>query len=296
MQVAIHSGAAFTDAGLLLKSLQSNAKTLKGNGVALLGPRRFRQVFKAPLNALNEGPPSPQAIENMKAQIPGDPRFNRLVLTTTDFVGDIQTAIKDGQFFPHAGRRLALLDEVYDGHQVELFIGLRNPGSFIPKVLMALPETLRGDIIRSTDLSCLSWLTMVEDIRDLAPNVTVTLWANEDSPLIWGDIVRNLCGLKEDITLTDEFSLLSSLVSTEGQRKILDLAGQAETLGRATLLNGLAVVFEEHALTEEIEEELDYPGWSADIVGAFSELYAQDLARLKTMPGVRFLGRHSMPK
>ncbi|MGV6802716.1 MAG: hypothetical protein ACWA49_00820 [Ruegeria sp.] len=275
----------------MLKSLQTNAKILSEHGVSLLGPRRFRQVFKSPLNALSKGPVPASSIDNMRSLVPAESPNGRVVMTCADFVGERQSAIQDGQFYPEAGHRLAFLDEVYDANTVELYIGIRNPGSFIPKVLMSLPEPHRQDIIRTTDLSCLSWVTLVEDIRDLAPDVSVTLWANEDTPLIWGDVVRSLCAFEPDVPLVDEFSLLSSLVSDDGKQEISALTGQASSMDRPTLQDRLSEIFEEFALPEEIEEEMELPGWSLDIFDAFSELYAQDLARLKTMPGVRFLGR-----
>ncbi|MFD0909316.1 hypothetical protein [Ruegeria arenilitoris] len=291
MHVAIHSGVVFSDGGLLLKSLQANAKVLQENGIVLFGPRRFRKAFKTPLNALDEGKLTPDACERLKAQIPDDPETGRVVMSTADFIGELNSAIKDGQFYPYAGRRLALLDQAFEGHEVELFIGLQNPGSFIPKVLMALPDETRESILASTDLSCLSWLTLIEDIHDLAPAVSITVWANEECPLIWGDIIRSLCGLSADIPLTEEFSLLSSLVDADGKREIEEIQQQVGHADPTLLHERLAAVFSQHALPERVEEELDFPGWSAEIHEAFSELYTQDLERLKKLPGVRFLGR-----
>lgn len=291
MHVAIYSGAAFTDAGRLFRSLQANASTLRDNGVTLLGPRRSRKVFSPPLNALGDGPLPPQAVEIMKSLAPTDSPNKRIIITNPNLIGEATQAIGHGQIYPDAGQRLAALSEVYASHTVEVFIGLVNLGSFIPKALMSLPNSTRQDIIRSTDFSCLSWMSMVENIRNLAPNVQITLWPNEDAPLLWGDIVRNLGGLNHATPLADEFSLLSSLISPEGQQRVLELTQQAHPLDRASLIEQLAGIFAQHAVPEEIEEEVDLPGWSTDIVDAFTELYAQDLARLSSTPGVRLLRR-----
>ncbi|EEX10086.1 conserved hypothetical protein [Ruegeria lacuscaerulensis ITI-1157] len=291
MQVAIHSGAAFTDEGGLLKSLQENGQTLRDHGVALYGPRRYRQAIRAPLQALEAGATPAASIESLRKAFPDGPGLHRTILSSPDFLGEISSAIRDGQFYPSAGQRIAFLDQAFSGHQLELFLGLRNPGSFIPKVLAALPEEERQEILKTTDLSCLSWLSVIEDIRDLAPQVSITVWANEDTPLIWGDIIRNLSALPEETPLKAEFDLLSSLVSPAGQREIRAIAEQDPPRDPATLKDRLAAVFEAHAVHEEIEEELDLPGWSDDIIDAFTVLYSQDLARLRSMPDVRVLGR-----
>ncbi len=289
MHVAIHSGVAFTDADLLLKSLHSNADMLKERGMVLYGPRRYRQAFKTPLNALETD--MPPGVDGLRQVLPEDPAIDRAILSCPDYVGEVQTAIRDGQYYPRAGARMSFLAKAFEGHKIHLHLGLRNPASFIPKALMALPEQDRQSLLATTDLSCLSWLTMIEDIRELAPDVDITLWANEDSPLIWGDIIRSLCGLTPDVRLIDEFALLSTVVSPEGQRRLRSLEQQQGPVDRSALRNQLEAVFRDHALGEEIEEELELPGWTTEIIAAFSELYVQDLARLETMPGVRLL-RH----
>jgi len=291
MKVAIHSGAAFTDEGGLLKSLQENGQTLRDHGVALYGPRRYRQAIRSPLQALEAGATQAALFENLRKAIPPDTGLHRTIISCPDFLGEISSAIRDGQFYPSAGQRIAFLDQALSDHQLELYFGLRNPGSFIPKVLAALPEKERQEILATTDLSCLSWLSVIEDIRDLAPQVSITVWANEDTPLIWGDIVRNLGALPEGTPLKAEFDLLSSLVSPAGRREIQTISEQDPLRDRTKLKDRLAAVFEAHAVHEEIEEELDLPGWSADVVDAFTLLYSQDLARLRSMPDIRVLGR-----
>ncbi|WP_254437995.1 hypothetical protein [Ruegeria arenilitoris] len=184
---------------------------------------------------------------------------------------------------------MAFLEQNFRDHQIELFMGLRNPGSFIPKLLMSLPEQERADAIRNTDLSCLSWIGMIEDIRDLAPGVQITLWGNEDTPFIWGDIIRALGDLSEDTPLVDEHDLLLSLLDETGQKEVLELSHQDAEPSEASLHENMARIFENHAKPGEIEEELDLPGWSIEVVDAFTELYEQDLERLGSIPGVRVL-------
>ena len=46
---------------------------------------------------------------------------------------------------------------------------------------------------------------------------------------------------------------------------------------------------EKFALPERLEAEVEMPGWTQEVVDALSQLYAQDVARIAQMPGVRFI-------
>ncbi|CUK05658.1 hypothetical protein RUE5091_02747 [Ruegeria denitrificans] len=289
MQVAIHAGAAFTDEGRVLNSLKNNSGTLTGNGVKFFGIRRYNRIFKPVFEQAEIETLDSTSYQNIQGILPSEADTRRVVFSSGRFAGDANAALREGQLYPFAGRRMALLEQIFDDHQVELFMGLRNPGSFIPKLLMSLPEGEREDIVRNTDLSCLSWIGMIEDIQDLAPNVKITLWSNEDTPFIWGDIMRALTGLGEHTALVDEYDLLATLLDETGRNKVDALAQRVGVQDKTVRHENLAQIFEEHAQPDKIEEELDLPGWSSDIVDAFSELYEQDLQRLGAISGVRIL-------
>ncbi len=289
MQVAIHAGAAFTDEGRLLTSLQTNNTTLSQTGTRFFGPRRFRQVFNPVFQALHSGSLTPKGEDRLRNVLPSDENAQRAIFLSNEFAGDRGATLLDGQLYPRAGERMALLEHAFHGHQVEIFLALKNLGSFIPKLLMSLPEAERAAVIDNTDLSCLSWIGMIDDIRDLAPNVKITLWCNEDTPFIWGDIIRAIADLPDDTPINKEFDLLLSLLTDEGKQKAADLTQPDSNLTRGEITDALALILTENAEPDKIEEELDLSGWNSDIVDAFSELYEQDIDRLETTTGVRFL-------
>ncbi len=289
MQVVIHAGAAFTDDGRLLGSLLANKAALAQSRSLPLGPRHSRQFVKVMSDSVIKDVPVDDAQEDLREIFPEDLNAERLIISSDKFFGPRRTALQHGQIYPFAGKRTAYSEKLLEGAQIELFVGLVNPGSFIPKILMSLHEDQRESILGSTDLSCLSWLNMIDDLGDLAPGVKLTLWENEDTPLIWGDIVRAMAGLADGVALKDEYALLLSLLTGTGKTQLLELIQQGTAKDRQSLRDSLAGIFEDHAQPEQIEEELDLPGWNSDIVSAFSELYEQDLAKIRTMPNVRVL-------
>lgn len=289
MQVVIHAGVAFTDEGQIIDLFETNAELLRDHEVSIFGFGTYKRHFRTALDALETGSETAAIRDGFLKRLPRNTRVERAILSTPRFLGELPTAVMDGQFYPLAGQRIAYLGDVFEGTQLELFIALRNPGAFVPRALMRLPETDRQRILAETDLSCLSWLTLIDNIRDLAPDVNITLWSDETSPLIRGDVARAMAGLSKDVPLDQEYALLSSLVSSTGQHEIQALLETHPPEGTPALRADLGRIFEEFALPEAIEEELDLPGWSNEIIEAFTELYEQDLAMLKHMPEIRFI-------
>ncbi|NOD75970.1 MULTISPECIES: hypothetical protein [unclassified Ruegeria] len=289
MRVIIHAGAAFADEGHILSSLVANRQMLAEMKTAPMGPRMSRHFVKIMSDALIHGTSIEETRDSLAPLFPQDVNLERVILSSDKFFGPRRTALQHGQIYPFAGRRAAFTETLLEGAQLELFIGLVNPGLFIPKTLMSIHEDHRRDILASTDLSCLSWLSMIEDLRELAPQFKLTVWENENLPLIWGDIVRAMTGLPSETPLPDEYSFLTSLLTDAGQRQVQEILGQRTPLDLQGQREELAQVLEDQARPEQVEEELDLPGWSTDIFDAFTELYAQDMAAIRTMSDIRVL-------
>ena len=287
MQVAFHAGAHFTDNGHLLRILAENRETLRLRGIAIPDPQTYLEAFRETFAAA-EMPHRGQR-GDLIARILGDEPAERIVLSNAHFFGTKWAGIGNGAFYPQAGPRMAQLCEIFQGDQVELFMGIQNPGSFIPKILNALPEARRDKIQRTTDLSALSWSGMVEQVRRMAPQAKITLWCNEDAPLIWGQILRALAGLMPGEPIRGQFALLREILTEDGRRELnarLSRNPELDELGAQELV---ADILQRHADQDKIEEELDFPGWSNDVIDAFTELYESDVAAIRATPGINFI-------
>ena len=289
MKLVIHAGVAFSDNGRLLQSLQANGRMFLYYGASIPKHRRYRQLVQPVLDSLWTEPPTPTLHEQFRQAVPAVPGVKRTMVTDEEILGGVTKIIRDDRFYPLAGKRLAYLDQILDDIQIEVFLGIVNPGVFIPKVLNSLTEKRRLSAIESTDFSSLSWLSFVEDIRAKAPNVNVTLWSNEDTPLIWGDILRAMGDLQDDVPLKDEYSLLTSLLSPTGQREVTSLTQQDPAPTKEALRNDLSFLLNDFADPDQIEEEIDLPGWTDELLNAFTELYEQDINKIREMPDVKFL-------
>ena len=51
----------------------------------------------------------------------------------------------------------------------------------------------------------------------------------------------------------------------------------------------ITAFLDKYALEEEIEEELDMPGWTEELVERMTALYDADVEIIRAMPGVTFI-------
>ncbi len=51
----------------------------------------------------------------------------------------------------------------------------------------------------------------------------------------------------------------------------------------------IAAFLDKFAIEDEIEEELDMPGWTEELVDELSDLYDQDVAMIERIDGVRMI-------
>ncbi|MCE8521984.1 hypothetical protein KBY24_14510 [Ruegeria pomeroyi] len=289
MQVVFHTGSHGTDDDRLIKCLLSNKEPFSQRGVAVPGPAQYRALFKKVLTALDEAEPEPQAREVLIEAILDGEVADRVIFSDANFFGSHWSALGKGMFYPRAATRMANLQAIFAYDQVEMFMSIRNPASFVPDVLGALPEKGAAEVMEGMDLHKLHWTGMVESIRAAAPNVQLTLWCNEDTPLIWAQIIRDLAGLEHGNKIVGGFSLLSEIMSKEGMQRFRAYLAEHPELSEMQKRRVIAAFLDKYALEDAVEEELDLPGWTHELVDQLTELYDEDVFSLQRIPGVQFI-------
>ncbi|WP_171179930.1 hypothetical protein [Ruegeria sp. HKCCD8929] len=289
MQLVFHTGAHFSDEGRLFKSLVGNKEAFGRQGISVPGPSRYRRLFKETFAALETAPSAPDAAEILIDAILDDEVAERVVLSSEHFFGTHWSAILGGQFYPLAAPRMAQLCEIFRGNQIEMFMAIRNPASFIPKVLLSIPDNRRAEIMGAVDPGELSWSNMIRQIRLMAPGVKLTVWCNEDTPLIWGRILRALAGPGYEGPLNGEQALLWGLMSRAGIVRLRDYLARNPGLTDHEISEVTLSFLDKYAIDGADEEELELPGWDEDAVDVYSELYNADIDAIEAMSDVTFI-------
>ena len=219
MQVILHTGAHRTDDERLLKTLLNNKEDFSRRGVAIPGPGKYRTLLKDTFLAMDAAEPAEDAREVLIDAILDDETAERLILSNPNFFGSPRFALGRDRFYPHAVLRLRQLSQLFHSDRIEMFMAICNPATFVPNVLSKAPPPLKAEILGAIDLSALRWSDMLSSIRATVPNVSITVWCNEDTPLIWSEIIRKMAGLAPGEKITGGFDLLRDIMTREGMKR-----------------------------------------------------------------------------
>ena len=115
------------------------------------------------------------------------------------------------------------------------------------------------------------------------------VWANEDTPLIWGQLIRELSGIDPTTPISGGFDLLTEIMSKPGMRRLRAYLKANPPQTELQKRRIMAAFLDKYAMEDAIEEELDLPGWTDDTVAYMTEQYEDDLFTIERMPGVNMI-------
>jgi hypothetical protein len=289
MKIILHAGVHATDEDRLMKCLLKNAGDLAGSNVAVPGPSRYRALLRDTLNAMVQGNLAPDAREVLLEAILDGDHPERLIFSNENFFSVPKSAVGDGLFYPGAEEKLARMCHLFAPDEIELFIGLRNPAGFLCGVHALSPDMPFDAFMNGSNPATMRWSELVLRIRDALPDLPITLWANEDTPLIWAELLREMLGLAPGEKIQGGFDLITELMSADGMRRFRAYLKAHPVMTEDQKRRVISAFLAKFALPEMLEEELDIPGWTADDVDRMVLQYERDIAQLADVPGVRMI-------
>jgi hypothetical protein len=289
MKISIHLGVHCTDEDQLVKSLLKNLKVLSDEAVVVPGPGRYRPVVRAVLEKLAGQPPSQDTQDVLLEEIMETEDAERLVLSNEQFLATTQHAFRNGALYRNAARNTERLRRLFPDHPVEFFLAVRNPATFVP----ALHHKIQGgpftDFIAGIDPDALAWSDVIRDIREANPETPITVWCNEDTPLIWPEVMHEITGIDPQVQLMGGFDILSKIMAREGVKRLRSYLTSHAPATEIQRRRVLSAFLDKYALEEEVEEELDLPGWTPELVDHLTNVYDDDMIEIGRIPGVTLL-------
>ncbi|MBV7410335.1 hypothetical protein [Maritimibacter sp. DP1N21-5] len=289
MQIAFHVGAHCTDEDQLLKSLLKNPKILQDHGVAVPGPSKYRKLLTDVFAKLDGGRATEETQDVvLEAMLDGDDP-DRLVLSFENFICGWRRIIEDGMLYPLAGERTKRLRDAFPDHQVEFFMAVRDPATFIPAIVAKFPEIDAEQLVSELRLEGLIWSDVIRDIREANPDCPVTVWCNEDTPLIWPEVMHDVTGIDMRIQFKGGLDILAQIMEREGVKRLRAYMAEHQPVSEIQRRRVLAAFLDKYAIDEALEEEIALPGWTEDIMARLSRSYEDDMLELGHIPGVNFI-------
>ncbi|WP_322891297.1 MULTISPECIES: hypothetical protein [unclassified Yoonia] len=289
MQIAFHIGAHCTDEDRLLKSVLKNADVLWQQGIAVPGPGKYRSLIREAIQGLAGNDLHPDTRDILLDAITDTDDLRRLVLSNENFLCVPNRIYEHGVFYPQAETKTRGLHRLFPDDDISLFLAIRNPAGFLQDTLRRVQQASIGAALGVLAPEEIRWSDVVRRIKLGAPDTPLTVWCNEDSPLIWDQLIRRLSGASAHSTLAGGTDLLATVLDAQGLTLLSDSLAKASYDTDADRHDMIAAIWADHALPDAIEEEITLPEMDAATVAHLTALYEQDLDVIDAMPGVELL-------
>ena len=291
MQLVLHTGLHETDSDRLFKTLLRNREGLRPDGIAIPGPGKYRKLISEMLNALGDMTPAPDArdvlLDSILDQDTG--HVDRLILSHENLFSVPKIAFQGGVVYRKAEQRLQTLRTIFSRDSMEVFIGLRNPATFLPALLRATPHSDISQLLQGLDPAQIQWSDLIARITAALPGVPVTVWCDEDTPLIWGELIREFAGVEPTYPIIGAYSRMADITSQEGMTRFRSYLAEKPDLNEVQIRRVMVAFLDKYADPSKVEHEFDLPEWDDHLVQDLTEQYEEDLFDIGRMPGVTLI-------
>lgn len=289
MQIALHIGANCTDDDRILKSLLKNGEEFSEYGVKVPGPGKYRRLLRETIQNLNGAHPAQDTRSILLDAIVEEEDVRRLVLSNANFICVPNRIFDGGMLYEQAEAKLHALHQLFPDDEIELFLALRNPATFLPVAFAQSKADTPEAYLQGLHMTQIRWSDLVRRIQSLFPMTQLTVWCNEDTPMIWAEVMRAMSGIDHDQKITGGFDLLASIMSDEGMNRFLNYLRTHPPKSEMQKRRVIAAFLDKYAQEDKIEEDVDMPGMTDGMVEELSQIYENDVAFIAQLPGVDFI-------
>ncbi len=272
-----------------MRSLLKNKDLFSAYGVAVPGPGKYRKLLRQTMDALDVSEPAENAREVLLDAILDNASADRVILSNSHFFGPARTALQQGVIYPRAPTRMLQMANIFQTDEIELFMALKNPATFLPAVRDRAQPGDPTEFMDGMDPRAVRWSDTLVRIRDAVPRISVTVWCSEDSPLIWPEVIREMGRIEHGDEIVGGYDLLADIMAPEGMSRFQAFVEKHPDMSEAQRRRAMVAFLEKFAVDDAIEEELDMPGWTEQLVDEMTEIYDDDVFDIARMPGVQVI-------
>ena len=218
-EIVLHLGLHCTDEEKLIWSLRRDKAMLEGRNIAVPRRRFFTSILREFTTQRLKGARAGLAEqEELFQRLIGTAQIDRLVLSYDSFLGAPDRICAEGTLYPKAGRKALDLRNLFPDNRIAFLCAVKNPVTFLADLYRRVGDAGSfDDFVGQVDLSRFRWSNVIARIREATPDVPITVWANEDTPFVWGEVLRTAAGLAPDRELTGRFDVARSIMTEEGR-------------------------------------------------------------------------------
>jgi hypothetical protein len=181
------------------------------------------------------------------------------------------------------------LADVFHSDDVEVFMAIRNPATFLPNCYEKTSHDSIIDLLDGVDPRHVRWSDTLVRMREAAPEIPITVWCNEDAPLVWAQVIREMGGLAHGDYVIGSFDLLGEIMSKEGMARFVSYLKKKPHMNEIQMRRVMEAFLDKFAIEEAVEEQIDLPGWTAELVDELTDIYDEDVYTIGRIPGVQLI-------
>lgn len=288
MRIVYHLGAHCTDEERLLRCLLKNRGQLAQQGIVVPGPARYRNLIRDTAVTLRGNAASQDTQALVLDQIMDEDHADRLILSWDSFLAFPQWALRR-QLYPNAGERVRAFTQIFPDIDAEFHLAIRNPATFLPDLFEKQKGKTQDEFLDGINPMDISWPSVIIDILSANPGVPLFVWCDEDTPLIWPEVLQSVSGHSPETQLEETDDLLAAIMTADGFRRMNGYIESHPPQNEFQRRRVVSAFLDKFARPDQIDMELDMPGWTPQLVEAMTAQYDHDVARIAAAPGVTFL-------
>lgn len=288
MRIVYHLGVHCTDEDRLIRCLLKNRATLAEEGIAVPSPTRYRTLLRDVAKQLRGARATEDAAAMVLDQIIDDPSAERVILSWTSFLSFPAFAIGSG-LYGQGGERLHGFTQIFPEAEAEFHLAIRNPATFLPDLRTRVIAKGQGDVLAGVDPLGLRWSDTIRAIKEANPGVPLTVWCDEDAPLIWPEVLQAISGHAAETRLEDDDELLADLMTEAGLQRYQTYCREHPPQSVSQRRRIVTAFLEKFGRPEKLAVEADVPGWTGALAERLTQSYLRDVDRIARIPGVRLV-------
>lgn len=290
MKVAIHLGVHCTDERRLVQCLEHNKNILAEQGIDVPDPDAYQTLLKETLQILSGNMPSDEVRQVIiEALLENEENPTRVVFSHDTMLCRPDEAISNNTLYPSFAKKAPTLASIFQDHELEFFLAIRNPATLVPALLDRSGGEDSSSWINGTDPASLRWSECIADLQEAVPDAPVTVWCNEDSPLIWPQILQAVSGHNDQTNLAGTHEFLTGLMGRRGVRRLEAYLRDHPPSNEKQRQKTVAAFLDRFADEGVLDQEIDMYGWTQSYVDTITNAYFKDIDRIEKTEGIRFL-------
>lgn len=293
--IALHIGAHKTASSHLQSAMNTNVELLSEDGIRYVGPnylRRNGRNLAAMFRLSWSNAPKPRRGRNRQLQFLAK-GHERIVFSEENFAG--MMANEQGRLilplYPHAADRVAEFVKAVAPVRVQLFVGIRNPASYVSsaysQVLRSMPHIGPRTFRSWNNWRLIDWAEYLERLRAVDGLDKIVVWRQEDydeSPI---PVLGTMLGWRTAPQMTLPEARVNQGLSTAAVRLTLQRAMDGEEGRLASQARRALPVDEENPL---------FQLYAKSTLAKADAIYAAQVARIAAMEGVSLLYHTNVEK